>query len=174
MKRLKYAVLALLLFATSCGTFESSTIYDRKVRYFSSTILNADRNVITLANQTVWSIDHLTTVVNLSPVFIVLDENINVGDMYIGNQKFRIHGGVAEDFFFQYGYLQIMKDYDSTHYVITLFNNSKWEIPKPFSKFVKKWQNGSEVVITENENYIINARRREKVPTRRLPEKKSN
>ncbi len=172
--KIKRGILFLLLIVAiiSCSTFETSTIYDKRVRYFTSTILNADRDIITLQNNTVWQVDHLTTFANLSPVLVVLDENINVGDMYVGNQKYRIHGGMEEDFFYKNGYLQIMKDYDSTHYVIALLNNSKWEIPKAFSKAVKKWINGSEIVITEDEHFFINCRKQEKVPVRRI--RKSN
>ncbi len=156
------------VFLSACSGFENSTIYDRKVRYFSSTILNAERNIITLANQTVWETDRYATLVNMSPVFVVLDENINAGDLFAGNSKYGIHGGLSEDFFYQYGYYQIMTKYDSVRHVITLLNNSEWEIPKEFSRFVQHWQNGSEVVITENEKFMINARRREKIPVRRI------
>ncbi len=168
MKKVFFISIFIVFLANACATFENATIYDRKVRYFSSTILDAERNVIRLANQSVWQIDHLTAIVNLSPVFVVLEENINTGYLFVGNQKYGIHGGIAEDFFFQYGYLQIMKNYDSTKSVITLLNNSRWFVPPQFGKILKKWVNGSEVVITESENFIINARRREKVPVRRI------
>ncbi len=160
--------LLLIVVLISCSTFETSTIYDKRVRYFTSTILNTDRDIITLQNNSVWQVDHLTTFANLSPVFIVLDENINVGDMYVGNQKYRIHGGIDGDFFYKNGYLQIMSNYDSTSHIITLLNGSKWEIPKAFSKVVQSWENGSEIVITEDEHFFINCRKREKVPVRRM------
>ncbi len=168
--KVKKIILFLLLIITviSCSTFETSTIYDKRVRYFASTILNAERDIISLQNNTVWQVDHLTTFANLSPVFVVLDENVNVGDLYVGNQKYRIHGGFDSDFFYKNGYLQIMKDYDSTRFVITLLNNTEWEIPKIFSNVVKKWINGSEIVITENENFFINCRKQEKVPVRKV------
>jgi hypothetical protein len=168
MKRKILTLVLFVLVATACGTFENATIYDRKVRYFSSTILSVDRTIVTLANQSVWEVDHLATIVNLSPVFVVLEENVNVGDMYIGNQKYRIHGGVTEDFFYRFGYLQIMKSYDPKKHIITLLNDSKWEVPVEFAKFIESWEPGSEVIITEDENFIINARKQEKVPTRRI------
>ncbi len=175
MKKIKIFFLFVLpIFLISCSTFENSTIYDHPVRYFTSTIMNADRYFITLSNQTVWETDQLSTFANLSPVLIVLDENVNVGEMYVGNMKYKIHGGNSDDFFYRTGYLQIMQSYDSTKYVITLLNNTKWEIPKQFNQFVKKWAYGSEVIITEDKNFMINARRREQVPVRQIHLHKKN
>jgi hypothetical protein len=167
MRRILY-LLILLFLITACGTFENSTIYDHKVRYFSSTIINAERNVITLANQSVWEVDHLTTIVEMSPVLVVLEENINVGNMYVNNQKYGIRGGFTDDFFFKYGYLQIFQNYDPKTKTITLINNSKWQIPAEFAPFVERWLPGSEVIITEDEHFMINARKREKTPVRRI------
>ncbi|MBN1301204.1 MAG: hypothetical protein JW995_08290 [Melioribacteraceae bacterium] len=139
-----------------------------EVRYFTATILNIERNKITLSNGTEWNTDRLFIGVNLSEIIVVLDEIIDEGYFYFKDSKIGIRR-VSEVFFgYSTGYLHNIKTLHNQGAVMELIDGSLWFVPLQNREMVNSWLTRTEVIITEDQKRIINPAKFEFIYTERL------
>ena len=106
---------------------------DKNIIYMNSTISETRFKIIWLQNGSVWKLSRFSTFVNLSDVFIVLDEiqdnmrGDNSAVAYIHGQEYDIEH-VSGEFFFKRGFLHkiINKYKDGSR--IMLDDRTEWDI----------------------------------------------
>gem|GEM_PF-5255516 len=159
-KKIFTVLLSLMLLLQYCSP-ATETYKDliREVRFFKGTIHEVNRRVITLTDGSVWIANRIIIAVNLTEVFFVLESLVETGYMYLNGTKIRVsHSAVAgtDNFRYQYGYLNYIQDYDKDNGIIKLSDGSLWIVYKEDEPEVEKWLSTREVVIPENEMYMIN------------------
>ncbi len=167
--------LPFLFILQSCASVEQNyNDYIREVRYFKGTIQNVDKKTIFLANGSAWTADRLIIAVNMSEVFFVLSNVLDDGYVYIDGTKLRVKHSNGYDFRYNYGYLNYIKALHNKNRVIELVDGSFWVVAKGGEKLVKDWLSTSEVVLSENEDVMINPYKMETVRVAKITKSKKN
>ena len=162
-------LLLMLVLITSCGSLQEAFNQNfRRVRFFVTSISNIERNKISFTNGTSWKTDRLFIGVNMSEVFVMLDETINRGWMYFKETQIGITQ--LEPDFFQYkeGSINFVKSFQNEGAVIELSDGSLWVVPVSQRELVSKWLVNTEIIVSDDNNYIINPEKMEFISTVRL------
>jgi hypothetical protein len=122
---------------------------------------------IWLTNQSVWQLSRPTTFVNLSEIFIILNENyldgLNQGVAFINGQDYNINylGG---QFLYEHGFLyKIINKYrDGSR--IMLDDYSEWDIEnEEYKQKIIDWFLPKHVVLDQNKNFLIDPQSQVKI-----------
>ncbi len=175
---LKFILLAAAIGVQSCAP-ATETYKDmiREVRFFKATIHDVNRKVVTLANGSSWVTNRIIIAVNLTEVFFVLESLLDNGYMYLNGTKIRVsHNslGGTDDFRYQYGYLNFIKNFDKENGVVELSDGSLWIVYKDDEDEVSKWLSTREVIIPENERFMINPYKIKYVRVRKIEKEDSD
>lgn len=168
-------VIRLLIFLVSvnlvlsCSALEEAMNQNfREVRYFITSIRDIERYKITFANGTVWKTDRLFIGVNMSEVFVMLDEVRNRGWMYYRETKIGLTQLVGDFFQYEEGSTNFIKSFQNEGAVLELADGSLWIIPVSRREMAKNWLLNTEVVISKDNKFIINPEKLEFISTVRL------
>ncbi len=176
--KLFLAVLSLTFLLQNCSP-ATETYKDliREVRFFKGTIHDVNRKVVTLTNGSSWITNRIIIAVNLTEVFFVLESLLDNGYMYLNGTKIPVkHNSISgsDDFRYQYGYLNCIKNFDSKNGVVELSDGSLWLVYKDDEPVVAKWLSTREVVIPENEMYMINPYKIKSIRVRKIQKGESD
>lgn len=166
-----FVFISIVISCSSTDTTYKQNI--REIKYFQSTIHNIDRNIITLVDGTKWKTYRFVIAVNMTEVFIVVNFLGN-GSAYINGTKYSIsHIGGGEGFRYFYGYLNTLRSIDKNNNVIFLSDGTQWQIMNSGDIDISKWLLAPDVIISENENYLINPYKIELIRVKRIKENNS-
>ncbi len=169
---LKYLLMFFIILIHSCAP-ATETYKDliREVRFFKGTIHNVNRRVVTLADGSSWITNRIIIAVNLTEVFFVLESMLDNGYMYLNGTKIAVrHNAItgSDNFRYQYGYLNYIRNFDKKNGVIELSDGTLWAVYKDDEKEAGKWLSTREVVIPENEHFMINPYKIKQIRVRKI------
>lgn len=170
---MKILRLFMLLFSIniffSCSALEEALNQNfREVRYFATSIRDIERNKITFANGTVWKTDRLFIGVNMSEVFVMLDEVRNRGYMYYRETRIGLTQLTGDFFQYEEGSTNFIKSFQNEGAVLELADGSLWIVPVSQREMINSWLLNTEIIINKNNKLIINPEKLEFISTVRL------
>ncbi len=170
MKLIRIIILSLFIVSLlSCRALEEAVNQNfRQVRYFATSIREIERNKITFANGTLWKTDRLFIGVNMSPVFVVLDETRNRGWMYFRETKIGITQITADFFKYEDGNTNFLKSFQNDGAVIELADGSLWIVPVSQREMISTWFLNTEIIVNDEGNVLINPEKMEYISSVRL------
>lgn len=159
-------VLGLII---SCSSLQDALNQNfRRIRYFITSISNIERNIISFTNGTEWKTDRLFIGVNMSEVFVMLDETRNIGWMYFKETQIGISQTQPDFFQYKEGSINYIKSFQNEGAVLELADGSLWIVPVSQRDLVKKWLINAEIIVSDENNFLINPERMEFISTVRL------
>lgn len=173
---MKIIRLIIILFSVnlfySCSALEEAMNQNyREVRYFVTAIRDIERHKITFTNGTSWKTDRLFVGVNMSEVFVMLDEVRNRGWMYYRETKIGITQMFGDFFQYEEGSTNFIKSFQNDGAVLELADGSLWIIPVSQRELVKDWLLNTEIIVSKDKQFIINPEKLEFISTVRLDTK---
>lgn len=161
-------VFIITLFISCQGGKGNVSEEIRRIRYFSATIHNIENKYVTLADGNVWEANRLVIAVNLTEVFFVLEEALDVGYMYVSGTKLRVSRPGYGNFVWNYGTEAYYVETTNSNSVMNLSDGTTWIIALNEREKVLNWSPGDDVVITNDRDVIINPRNLEYIRVKEL------
>ncbi|GBD89901.1 hypothetical protein BMS3Abin04_00614 [bacterium BMS3Abin04] len=169
MNKKNIIILFFLLLLLSCSsTGQDYKEYLREVRFFKDTIHRIDRRIVTLASGSAWRANRFVIASNLSEVFFVLDNGLDIGSMYVNGTKYRVSHANQYEFRYNYGYLNYIKKLEYNNRVLELSDGSQWILAKGDEEVIKNWLSTPEVIVNYDETAMINPYRIEYIKVKRI------
>lgn len=159
MKKM-FMVITFLIFLSGLESkAQFLNFSSREVIYVKSLISETRFKTIWLTNQSVWRLSRPTTFVNLSEIFIVLDENAyqgyTQGVAFINGQEYDIKYSGGQ-FFYESGFLyKIINKYKDGSRIM-LDDYSEWDIvDDDYYKKITEWFLPKYIVLDQNKRALI-------------------
>ena len=174
MKRIFLVFALVFCFESTKTNAQFLNFNSRNIIYTKSLISETRFKRIWLTNQSVWQLSRPTTFVNLSEIFIILNEGdyegINHGVAFINGQDYNINylGG---QFLYEQGFLyKIINKYaDGSR--IMLDDYSEWDLEnEDYKHKIVEWFLPKHVVLDQNKNYLIDPQSQVKIRIKHVVE----
>jgi hypothetical protein len=98
----------------------------------------------------------------------MLDETRNIGWMYFKETQIGISQTQPDFFQYKEGSINYIKSFQNEGAVLELADGSLWIVPVSQRDLVKKWLINAEIIVSDENNFLINPERMEFISTVRL------
>lgn len=165
-----FCFLAFMFCVSNFSHAQFLNFNTREIIFFKSLISESRFKQIWLTNQSAWKLSRPTTFVNLSEIFIILNENdvqsYTQGIAFINGHEYEINylGG---QFFYDQGFLYkvINKFKDGSR--IMLDDYSEWDIEEDeYKQKIINWFIPKYVVLDQNKKFLIDPQSQLKIKTK--------